>query len=276
MTLSFTKMQGAGNDFVVLDLRDGQPLPDRTTLQRLADRHYGVGCDQIMVLQPARTAGSLASYLVVNGDGSFAQQCGNGVRCLSAWLHRAGDLPDTAVLDGPTAPVHARRREDGSFEVGLSAPAFTATDIPVVAESDSCGGYRLDVDGRSIAFGAVSMGNPHVIIEVDDVARAPVAIARSLQTDATAFPDGCNVGFVQLLARDHLALRVVERGVGETLACGSGACAAHAWLRRAGRVDAQTRIDLPGGTLTVAWSGTDQPVWLGGPATFVFEGNWSS
>ncbi len=276
MTLSFTKMHGAGNDFVVLDLRDGSPLPDRAILQRMADRHYGIGCDQIMVLQPARAAGSLASYRVINGDGSPARQCGNGVRCLSAWLHRAGDLVDRAVLDGPTAPVQAWRRDDGSFEVGLAAPAFATIDIPVVAESDAQGAYQLDIDGATIHFGAVSMGNPHVVIEVDDVAHAPVALALQLQTNTTAFPDGCNVGFVQVLARDHLALRVVERGVGETLACGSGACAAHAWLRRAGRVEARTRIDLPGGTLTVAWSGTDEPVRLGGPATFVFEGTWSS
>ncbi len=275
MTLSFTKMHGAGNDFVVLDLRDGSPLPDRATLQHLADRHYGVGCDQIMVLQPPRAAGSLASYQVVNGDGSFAQQCGNGVRCLAAWLHRAGDLVESAVLDGPTAPVLARRRDDGSFEVSLAPPAFVATDIPVLAETDARGTYRLEIDGATIHFGAVSMGNPHAVIEVDDIARALVTLAQSLQANAKAFPDGCNVGFVQVLARDHLALRVVERGVGETLACGSGACAAHAWLRRAGRVDAQTRIDLPGGTLTVAWSGAEEPVRLGGPATFVFEGTWS-
>ena len=275
MTLPFTKMHGAGNDFVVLDLRNGAPLPEQSVLQRIADRHCGVGCDQIMVLQPARTPGSLAAYQVINGDGSLARQCGNGVRCLGAWLDRAVGLPATAVLDGPTGPVSVRRLDaEAGFEVDLGAPDFTAAAIPLHLDADPDGHYRLAIDGRPVRFGALSMGNPHALITVDDVARAPVALAAGLQAHP-AFPEGCNVGFVQVLARDHLALRVIERGVGETLACGSGACAAHAWLRRTGRVDAVTRIDLPGGTLAAAWAGTGDVMRLRGPTTFVFEGTWS-
>jgi diaminopimelate epimerase len=276
MALRFTKMQGAGNDFVVIDHRDGVSAPDRATMTWIADRHFGVGCDQILILEPPRCTASLASYRIVNADGSDAQQCGNGARCLAAWLHRDGSFVDHAVLDSPSGPVPVRRLIDDRFEAALSAPAFAATDLPMRdIEAGADGRYSLDIEGTTVQFGAVSMGNPHVVIEVDEVAEAPVPIAFALQQHP-AFPESCNVGFAQVIARDHLHLRVIERGVGETLACGSGACAAHAWLRRSGRVDGETRIDLHGGTLGVVWSGSaHEPVRLSGPTAFVFEGTWN-
>jgi len=271
--LRFTKMHGAGNDFIVLDRRDGSPLPPREVLARMADRHFGIGCDQVMVITPPRQAGSVAGYRIVNQDGSEAGQCGNGARCVAAWLHRAGALGDGDVLDSPDGPVEVRVLDDG-YGITLTAPRFEPDTIPMRGVDGDAGGYRLRIDGHDLRFGAVSMGNPHVVIEVDDTTTAPLHLAASLQS-SPAFPDGCNVGFVQVIARDRLRLRVVERGVGETLACGSAACAAHAWLRRQRRVDAHTGITLPGGQLQVDWNGdTGEPVRLAGPATFVFEGNW--
>jgi diaminopimelate epimerase len=276
MALRFTKMHGAGNDFIVLDLRDGSPAPGTDTLARMADRHFGVGCDQVMLLEPPAHADALASYRVVNGDGSFARQCGNGVRCLAAWLHREGDLSGADVLDSPSGPVPVRVVDDGDIEVLLGSPNFSVDAIPLLATADADGGYRLDIDGIPLRFGAVSMGNPHVVIEVDDVLTAPVELAFALQAHH-AFPEGCNVGFAQVVADDRIRLRVIERGVGETLACGSGACAAHAWLHRAGRVGASTRVELPGGTLGLEWAGAaGEPVRMRGPTAFVFEGHWTS
>ena len=276
MPLRFTKMHGAGNDFVVLDRRDGSALPDADVLARMSDRHRGIGCDQVMVLTPGRSAGAVAGYRVINADGSDARQCGNGVRCLAAWLHRAGALATAGVLDGPTGPVPVTVAADGTIEATLDVPGFAAAALPMAGvEPAGDGRWQLPVDGAPLRFGAVAIGNPHVVIEVDDVATAPVHLAPLLQAHP-AFPQGCNVGFAQVLARDRIALRVVERGVGETLACGSGACAAQAWLRRAGRVDEDCSVELPGGRLGVRWSGADAaPVRLRGPAVFVFEGEFT-
>lgn len=268
-------MHGAGNDFVVLDHRDGSAPPSREALALMADRHHGIGCDQVMILTPPLRPGSLAGYRIVNQDGSDAAQCGNGARCVAAWLHRDGLLRDEAVLDSPSGPVPARMLDQG-FEITLTPPRFDATAIPMSGVDSDEDGHRLRIGDTDIRFGAVSMGNPHLVIEVADITGAPVALATALQAHP-AFPDSCNVGFAQIMAPGHLRLRVIERGVGETLACGSGACAAHAWLRRQGRIADHSDIDLPGGRLGVTWSGgRDEPVRLRGPATFVFEGTWHS
>lgn len=281
MRLSFTKMHGAGNDFVVLDCRHGLPLPDRQTLLRMADRHRGIGCDQIMVLDPPRTASALAAYRIINTDGSFAGQCGNGVRCLAAWLQRAGELGPAALLDSPSGPVAVRVLDSGMIEASLQVPAFEPAAVPLhlppergrIAGPDGPW-HRLELDGGSVRFGAVSMGNPHVIVEVPCLDRIPLSLARQLQADP-AFPQGCNVSFARVLGRDRIGLRVIERGVGETLACGSAACASHAWLHRLGRIGGHSQVQLPGGILQVAWAGgADEPVRLAGPSTFVFEGTW--
>lgn len=278
--LRFSKMHGAGNDFVVLDLRDGTPPPGAALCLALADRHAGVGCDQILTIEPPRTATAAASYRIWNADGSAARQCGNGARCVAAWLRRDRSAGRHGFdLDSP-AGVHAVDvlDEDGSgngrFRIAMGVPQFAPSAIPLAGWTEAQDAYALDIDGGAVTFGAVSMGNPHALVEVGDVDAAPVAtLGPRLQRDP-AFPDSVNVGFAQLESRTRIRLRVFERGVGETLACGSGACAAAAILMRRGRVDRAVTVALPGGELFVEWPDDTAPLLMSGPATFVFEGEW--
>ena len=273
--LRFTKMHGAGNDFVVLDLRDGSPPPLPECSRALADRHAGVGCDQILTIEPPRNAGSLAAYRVWNADGSAAGQCGNGARCIAAWLVRDAATIDAAfVLDSPNGSHRVERLPGDRYRIAMGVPEFSPQAIPLVGFDAARGEYALTIDGSTIRFGAVSMGNPHALIEVDDVARAPVAgLGATLQAHA-AFPDSVNVGFAHVRARDRVDLRVYERGAGETLACGSGACAAAAILIQRGRVDHRVTVVLPGGELQIDWPAEHEPITMAGPATFVFEGEF--
>jgi len=272
MSLRFTKMHGIGNDFVVVDCRARPFALDPARIARLGDRRFGIGFDQLLTIEPARDPDCAYRYGIYNSDGSPAGQCGNGVRCVAAWLQRAGALAAGATrLQSPTGPVGIELLADGRVRVDMGVPQFAPARIPlhVDAEADV---YRLHVAGEDVEFGAVSIGNPHALVEVDDSADAPlVTLGVALSTDAH-FPQGCNVGFAQLLGRAHLRLRVWERGAGATLACGSGACAAVAVLRRRGKLDADVAVDLPGGTLQIHWDGPDAPVWMTGPAEFVFEG----
>jgi len=270
--LRFTKMHGAGNDFVVIDRRGAAPL-DAALIARLCDRRRGVGCDQLLTIEAPRSAGAALAYGIWNADGSRAGQCGNGARCVAAWALREGLLGTGATaLDSPSGPVRAEISADGAVSVELQAPDFDPAALPMRATADDF--HSIDVDGEQIRFGAVSMGNPHVVIEVEDVAAVDAPrIAAALQSDPR-FPDRCNVGFAQVLDRRQLRLRVVERGVGETLACGSGACAAVAVLVRRGRLDSSAQVTLPGGTLQIDWPGGPAPVRMSGPTAFVFEGEW--
>jgi diaminopimelate epimerase len=268
----FSKMHGAGNDFVLLDLRDGQPPPDPATCRRIADRHTGVGCDQLLTIEAPRSAQAVASYRIWNADGSTAQQCGNGARCVAAWLARAGVGGERFLLDSPAGTHPVARLEDGTFELAMGIPVFAPDAIGLRGFDREQATYSIDLDGRPVTFGAASMGNPHALLVVDDIHRAPVAaLGAALQAHAT-FADSVNVGFAQVRTRDRIALRVFERGVGETLACGSGACAAVAILVRQDRVDRDVAVELPGGTLQVGWRAADAPITLRGPAAFVFEG----
>ena len=275
--LRFSKMHGAGNDFVVLDLRDGTPPPSPALSRALADRHAGVGCDQILTIEPPRSAGAVASYRIWNADGSQAGQCGNGARCIAAWLVRAGVASGTRfLLDSPAGTHAAERLDDGRFRIAMGVPQFAPQAVPLAGIHDAQDEYALEVDGHEVRFGAVSMGNPHALVEVDDIARAPVErLGPALQAQA-AFPESVNVGFVEVDARDRIRLRVYERGVGETLACGSGACAAAAILMRRGRIDREVGVVLPGGELRIGWPADDAPLTMAGPATFVFEGETSA
>jgi diaminopimelate epimerase len=274
--LRFTKMHGAGNDFVVLDLRDGRPPPSPALSRALADRHAGVGCDQILTIEPPRSADAVAAYRIWNADGSPAQQCGNGARCIAAWLVRDGAAPAARfVLDSPAGSHEVERLDDGRFRIAMGVPQFAPQAIPLAGFHEAQDEYALDVEGSVLRFGAVSMGNPHALVEVDDIARAPVAtLGPALQAQA-AFPDSVNVGFVEVDARDRIRLRVYERGAGETLACGSGACAAAAILMRRGRIDRDVVVALPGGELRIGWRDDNAPITMAGPATFVFEGELS-
>jgi diaminopimelate epimerase len=278
--LPFTKMHGAGNDFVVIDLRGDVAAPGPDLCRALADRHTGVGCDQILTIECS--AHAAASYRIWNADGSASQQCGNGARCIAAWVLRdsvARDpercLADHFALDSPTG-THAVDVVDlHHYRVEMGVPMFAPPmAIPLHGFDAAQDDYRVDIDGMPVHFGAVSMGNPHAVIEVDDVQAAPVAtLGPALQRHA-AFPESVNVGFVEIASRKYIKLRVFERGVGETLACGSGACAAAAVLMRRGRIDREVMVELPGGTLSIAWPDDSAQIAMAGPAAFVFEGEW--
>jgi len=273
--LHFSKMHGAGNDFVVIDLRDGTPPPGAVLASRLADRHFGVGCDQILTIEAPRSAGAVASYRIWNSDGSASQQCGNGARCVAAWLVRDGVARgDRFRVDSPLATHDVVRLGDDRYSIAMGVPQFEPAKIPLAGFAAIQDRYAIELDGEAIHFGAVSMGNPHALIEVTDIDAAPVAVLGPALQSSGAFPQSANIGFAQVVARDRLRLRVYERGVGETLACGSGACAAAAIMIRRGKIDRQVNISLPGGDLRISWPDDAAEVIMSGPAAFVFEGDW--
>jgi diaminopimelate epimerase len=259
----------------VVDCRSAPLALDAAAIRRLGDRHFGVGFDQLLTIEPARDPSCRHAYGIWNTDGSRSGQCGNGVRCVARWLERAGALDAGATrLESPSGPVAVELLAGGVVRVDMGEPRFAPAVIPLRAESEA-GTYSIDVAGRDVEVGAVSMGNPHALVEVDDIDAAPVGVLGPQIEHADAFPAGCNVGFAQVLSRDAIRLRVWERGVGETLACGSGACAAVAVLRRRAKLDAVVRVGLPGGELEISWDGPGSRLWMAGPAAFSFEGEWS-
>ena len=270
-------MQGLGNDFLVFDAPAGNPL-DSSKLRALADRHTGVGFDQALMLEAPRDAGSRVFYRIFNSDGTEVEQCGNGARCIAALLYsRAPQLGRQLVMDSLGGTVRAQIREDGQVSVDMGVPNFDPSALPMVAAGGGAlaeaSSYSLSVDGVDLEIGAVSMGNPHAVLRVPDVKSAPMArFGPSIESHAR-FPRRANVGFMQIVGRDHIRLRVHERGVGETLACGTGACAAVAVGRRHGLLDAEVRVDLPGGGAGVSWAAMGEHLWLTGPATTVFAGS---
>lgn len=276
--MRFSKMHGAGNDFVVLDLRKGAPQPNPETCQRIADRHLGIGCDQLLTVEPPRSKGAVASYRVWNADGSLAQQCGNGARCIAAWLVRDGVAPILGEfsIDSPAGTHVVGRDGKGGIVIDMGAPRFAPQEVPLIGWHEPRETYTLYIGSNAVHFGAVSMGNPHAVVEAAALDRAPVeATGNALQRNA-AFPESVNVGFAEIIGRDHIRLRVFERGVGETLACGSGACAAVAVLTRRGQLDAgrEIAVDLPGGRLCIRYDQDSERITMGGPTAFVFEGEW--
>ncbi len=273
--LRFSKMHGAGNDFVVLDLRNGAAPPGPDLCRALADRHAGVGCDQILTIEPAHSAVAVASYRVWNADGSPSRQCGNGARCIAAWLLRDGAAEGARfALDSPAGTHAVEVLGEGGYRIAMGVPKFAPDAIPLAGFAAAQDEYLLQVDGIGVRFGAVSMGNPHAVIEVGTAAAAPVATLGPALQRNPAFPESVNVGFAEVVSRDCIRLRVYERGAGETLACGSGACAAAAVLMRRGRVDREVTVSLPGGDLRIGWPDDQVQVTMAGPAAFVFEGEW--
>lgn len=273
--LRFTKMHGAGNDFVVLDLRDGTPPPSPGLCRALADRRTGVGCDQVLTVERPRSADAVAAYRIWNADGSSSSQCGNGARCIAAWLVRDGAASgDRFAVDSPAGRHDVEALGQGTYRIAMGVPRFAPEAVPLQGVDYAQDAYAIENDGAPLSFGAVSVGNPHAVIEVPDVAAAPVAaLGPRLQADAM-FPESVNVGFAETVARDRIRLRVYERGVGETLACGSGACAAAAVLMRRGRVDREVVVSLPGGDLRIAWPDDAASILMAGPAAFVFDGRF--
>lgn len=273
MKLPFVKMHGLGNDFVVLDQRTHTYALSATQLAALADRRFGIGCDQILSLDPPTLAGAAVRYRVFNADGTSAEHCGNGVRCVARYLARCGALAGATVrVEIADELFELTLLDDGLVRVDMGPPRFAPATIPLAVATEMAR-YPLTLAGRQYEFGAVSLGNPHAVFAVPDVASAPVAdIGLALQAHAL-FPRRVNVGFMQVLAPDRLRLRVFERGAGETKACGTGACAAMAIGRRWGQLGAAVTVELPGGNLQIDWDGDLQhALWMTGPATFVFEG----
>jgi diaminopimelate epimerase len=267
----FVKMHGLGNDFVVIDRRQQNFEPQSDVIRRMADRHLGIGFDQLLILDPPSGGGDVG-FGIYNADGLSAEQCGNGLRCVARLFYetsarRRRDL----VLESPAGMIKARVMDDGAVSVDMGEPDFRPEALPFtgVQSSDS---YALEAAGREIRFGAVSMGNPHVVIRVDDVADAPVAEIGSVLERHEAFPRRTNVGFMQVASPDRLLLRVFERGCGETRACGTGASAAAAVARLWQHVAASVEVELPGGTLRIDWEGPGHHLWMTGPAERVFEG----
>lgn len=273
MSVRFHKMHGLGNDFVLLDLRNQDFHIGEITAKELANRHTGVGCDQVLVLRKPLEKHHLASFEIWNSDGSRAEQCGNGVRCLGMYLHmRSETPPGVFTLGGPVADVEIECLEDGNVRVDMGPPVFEAKRVPVLLTSDN-GWYPIEIEGESCKLGAVSMGNPHALLVVDDIDTADVARLGAIISRHPAFPQGCNAGFAQVADRKNIQLRVFERGANETSACGSGACAAMSILRRADLVDKTVNVTQAGGNLILSWNIGDDSVVMTGPATHVFEGN---
>lgn len=275
MLLRFTKMHGLGNDFMVLDLvsQHAHILPKHA--KQWGDRHTGIGFDQLLIIEAPRNPSCVAAYSIRNADGSFAEQCGNGARCIGAWLHRSGVLPvgEDAKLESPAGVIGMRLGDATTVAVEMGEPEFDPERIPFDAPEPE-DTYPLDVDGEHIEIATVSMGNPHAVLEVTDVADARIDHLGPFITMHARFPRGANAGFVQVLNENSVKLRVHERGAGWTQACGSGACAAVAALRKRGRVGDNVRVELPGGALSIAWQGPGHALWMTGPAAFVFDGEW--
>ena len=274
MKIPFVKMHGLGNDFVLLDQRAQHYGLAPAQIAWLADRRFGIGCDQLLSLETPRAAAAAVRYRVYNADGSSAEHCGNGVRCVARYLQQRGEARDGTVLVEIGEEIfELSLLADGQVRVDMGRPRFSPADIPLVVNSEA-ERYALSFEGEARQFGAVSMGNPHAVFEVESTATAPVANLGAALQDHALFPRRVNVGFMQVLAPERIRLRVFERGVGETNACGTGACAAVAVGRRWRRLASQVVVELRGGELTIAWDGDPQHgLWMTGPATFVFEGN---
>jgi diaminopimelate epimerase len=272
MGIEFTKMHGLGNDFVVFDAVNQQITLDQNQLRTIADRRFGVGCDQILFVEPPRNPDTEFYYRIVNADGSEVEQCGNGARCFARFVRDRG-LTDQDEIAVGTAGGNIRLylEPDGQVRVNMGPPQLQPQQIPFKADRRA-ESYWLEVDGDSLEIGAVSMGNPHAVLQVQSTEDAPLERLGPQIEHHPRFPRRSNVGFMAIRARDQIDLRVFERGTGETLACGTGACAAVVYGRLRGLLDQQVRVKLPGGTLMVSWAGEEQPVWMTGPAVKVFEG----
>jgi diaminopimelate epimerase len=272
--LRFTKMQGLGNDFVVLDAT-AQPIAlEPRVLRYIADRHFGVGCDQILQVEPARESGTDFYYRIFNADGGEVEQCGNGARCFVRFVHERGLTTKREIRVGTKNGIIVPRLEaDGQVTVDMGVPVFEPADVPFDAPARALT-YELDLDGGSIEVSVLSIGNPHAVQIVADIENAPVETQGPTIERHPRFPRRVNAGFMQIMNRGRIRLRVYERGAGETLACGTGACAAVVAGIMRGVLDSQhVIVQTRGGELVISWRGEDQPVFMTGPAVTVFEGD---
>ncbi len=272
MQIDFVKMHGTGNDFIVFDAPRNASLPDRDAFRKLANRHTGIGFDQALVLEPARRPDTQVFYRIFNADGLEVEQCGNGARCIAALItQRSQSGPGEVVMDSPGGLVRARVRDDGLVSVDMGVPNFDPRSLPFEASGEAYI-YPLQAGGSEIEIGAVSIGNPHAVIRVASVDAAPVDRLGPAVENHTRFPKRTNVEFMQVVTPKHVRLRVHERGTGETLACGTGSCAAVAVGRRHGLLEKEVSVDVRGGRLIVTWPGDGEHIWLTGPTETSFEG----
>jgi diaminopimelate epimerase len=280
MKLRFTKMHGAGNDFVVLDATRG-PLPLSTAQYRfIADRRFGIGADQILVVEPGNAAaGTDFTYRIFNADGGEVEQCGNGARCFARFVHDTGlTSKDVIRVQTQKAIIEPRLQADGRVTVDMGAPFLVPAEVPFDANGlspklvNGCELWPIQLANHPVEVAVVSMGNPHAVMRVDSTEHAPVDEVGPQVEGHVRFPRRVNAGFMEVVSRNHIKLRVFERGTGETLACGSGACAAVVAGIRLGWLDGTVDVDMPGGRLTISWAGPGQSVLMTGPAVTVFSG----
>lgn len=272
--LAFTKMHGLGNDFVVIDATQLPIRLDAAQIRLLADRHFGVGFDQLLMVEPSHRPDVDFRYRIFNADGSEVEQCGNGARCFARFVRERGlTRKDFIRVETAAGVIGLQVTPEGRVVVDMGRPRFLPQEIPFVADAPR-ESYLVEVNGGQVELAVVSMGNPHAVLFVDALDTAPVATLGPLLVAHPRFPLGANIGFAQLSSRNQVKLRVFERGVGETLACGTGACAAVAAGRRRGLLDPRVSVHLPGGELCVEWPGGTATVRLEGPATRVYEGLW--
>ena len=271
MRFKFTKMQGLGNDFVVIDAVNQSVCLSPAQRRLLADRHFGVGCDQILLVEGA-VGDADFRYRIYNADGGEVEQCGNGARCFVRYVHDRGMTQKNEIRVETSGGVIIPRLEaNGEVSVNMGMPKFEPKQIPFIAEKRAMT-YSIDISGRQVEISAVSLGNPHAVELVEDVDGAPVITEGALIESHPSFPKRVNAGYMQVVDRTHIRLRVYERGAGETLACGTGACAAVVIGIERGLLQSTVQVNMRGGDLTVRWEGEDQPVWMTGPAVTVFDG----
>ena len=270
--LQFTKMEGAGNDFVVVNATQDPLVLNPAQIRRMADRHTGIGFDQLLVIEPPRTAGTDFYYRIYNGDGIEVSQCGNGARCFVRYVRdKALSNKDTIRVETISGIIEPRLESDGNVTVDMGPPRFDPAEIPM-RDQQRERSYRVAVNDAQIEIGAVSMGNPHAVQVVPDVEAAPVTTQGPLIEEHSAFPERVNAGYMQIVDRHTIRLRVWERGAGETLACGTGACAAVVIGICWGLLDSPVCVHTRGGQLHIAWQGEGKSVLMSGPARTVFEG----
>ena len=272
MKLRFTKMHGLGNDFVVIDATRAAPELSPQRVRALADRHFGVGCDQLLVVEPATRPGVDFRYRIFNADGGEVEQCGNGARCFVRYVHdKALSTKREIRVETRSGLIELRLREDGLVTVDMGVPVLSPAEVPFLSDSDAVV-QPLQLEGETVLITAVSMGNPHAVQVVADVDTAAVATQGGQIEHHPRFPARVNAGFMQVLDPHHVRLRVHERGAGETLACGTGACAAVVAGLLRGLLESPVRVETRGGGLEIAWAGAGTPVLMTGPAVTVFEG----
>ena len=275
MQIYFTKMHGLGNDFVVIDAINQDINLNPEQIRFIANRHFGVGCDQILLVETADEEGIDFRYRIYNADGGEVEQCGNGARCFATFVREQG-LTDKKTISVITmsGKIILQVEDDGRVTVNMGPPVLSPEQIPFIAEQQK-NQYAIDISGDIITIGAVSMGNPHGVVIIDDIKTAPVETLGPLIQQHEVFPNQANIGFMQILDRQHIKLRVYERGAGETLACGTGACAAVVVGNLQGYLDQSVNVSLLGGELSIYWAGGESPVMMTGPTATLFTGSMS-